>query len=45
MCKKVNNFLQITENMISDRIFPRKAGQNLQQRQTFYDIKNKTLNS
>ena len=42
--RKVNTFLQITENMISDRIFPRKASQNLQQRQTFYDIKNKKLN-
>ena len=38
--RKVNTFLQITENMISG-----KDGQNLRQRQTFYDIKNKTLNS
>ena len=41
--RKVNTFLQITENMISE-YFP-EDGQNLQQRQTFYDIKNKTLNS
>ena len=39
--RKVNTFLQITENMISEQ----KDGQNLQQRQTFYDIKNRTLNS
>ena len=42
--RKVNTFLQITENMISE-YFPEKNCQNLQQRQTFYDIKNKTLNS
>ena len=43
--RKVNTFLKISENMISVCIFSGKDGQNLQQRQTFYDIKNKTLNS
>ena len=40
--RKVDTFLQVTENMISE-YFPEKTVR-IYSRQTFYDIKNKTLN-